>query len=150
MKIRLSVSRSRCQELREALESHGIEIDEEADLVLSEADVFADSLLVRDPKTGEKVVLPAEDIVTIESYGHTVEVYAAGGVYQTRDRLYQLAGRLDPSAFLRISNSVIAARRHIRRIAPQFSMKFALTMSDGRRVDVTRSYYYAFKYALGF
>ena len=150
MKVRLEVRRERRQALELELEALGIAVDDEADLVLSEAGAFADTLLVRDRAPGVGVVLAAEDIVTIEAFGHAVEVYAAGGaVYRAQERLYQLERRLDPEKFLRVSNSVIAARARIRRIAPALSMKFTLTMSDGRRVDVTRSYYYGFKAALG-
>ena len=150
MKVRLEVRRERRQALELELEALGIAVDDEADLVLSEAGAFADTLLVRDRASGERVVLAAEDIVTIEAFGHAVEVYAVGGaVYRAQERLYQLERRLDPEKFLRVSNSVIAARARIRRIAPALSMKFTLTMSDGRRVDVTRSYYYGFKAALG-
>ena len=56
---------------------------------------------------------------------------------------------VDPEDFLRVSNGVIVALRHIRSIKPALSMRFALTLSDGRRADVTRSCYYAFKEALG-
>ena len=51
--------------------------------------------------------------------------------------------------FLRVSNSVIVARAAIVRISPALSMKFTLTLSDKRRVDVTRSYYYTFKEYMG-
>ena len=52
---------------------------------------------------------------------------------------------LDPQAFLRVSKSVIVAKRHIKKIRPSLSMKFILTLTDGTLVDVTRSYYSDFK-----
>ena len=42
-----------------------------------------------------------------------------------------------------------AGRAAIVRISPALSMKFTLTLSDKRRVDVTRSYYYTFKEYMG-
>ena len=63
--------------------------------------------------------------------------------------LYRLTARLDPEAFLRISHSVVIARSKVVRIAPTLSMKFILTLRDGRTVDVTRSYYYIFKETFG-
>ena len=56
---------------------------------------------------------------------------------------------LDPEKLLRVSNSVIVAREKIRKISPSLSMKFVLTMSDGRGAVVTRSYYYIFREAMG-
>ena len=73
---------------------------------------------------------------------------ASGAVYQAQDRLYRLSARLDPAEFLRISHSVVIARSKVVRITPTLSMKFILTLRDGRRVDVTRNYY-IFKEAFG-
>ena len=56
---------------------------------------------------------------------------------------------LDPKQFIRVSNSVIINRNMIREIRPTFSQKFILTMKDGSRADVTRSYYNSFKRAIG-
>lgn len=145
MKVRLSVSKEHYQEIKIALTEHGIEIDDNSDLVLSENNRYLDNLMVKDPKTNEKIYLSVNDIISIESFGHSVEVYTQDKTFQSAERLYKIASRLDPAAFIRISNSVIAARNKIKKINPTFSMKFILTMHNGRKVDVTRSYYYIFK-----
>lgn len=149
MKIRLDVSRERYDELSEQLRGLGVEIDEDAALVLSEAGRYADSLLLRERGSGALTRVDARDIISVESAGREIEVYTVHGVFTARERLYQIQGRLDPEDFLRVSNGVIVALRHIRSIKPALSMRFALTLSDGRRADVTRSCYYAFKEALG-
>lgn len=149
MKLKLDVEEKRYAELSAFLTERGIEIDDEADLVLREVNRFAGHLIVRDTVRGKRVFLPVSEIVSIESFGHMVTVYTEQGSYQTGERLYQIAGRLDPEQFLRISNSVIIATNRVRRITPTLSMKFILTLSDGRNVDVTRSYYYIFKEAFG-
>lgn len=149
MKIRLEVGAGRYEQLSQELRAHGIEVDDDATLVLRERDRYADTLTVRERHTGERVRVPVEEIITVESTGHDVEVYAAHGKYLALSRLYQMQPQLDPERFMRVSNSVIVARAHIVRISPALSMKFTLTLSDGRRVDVTRSYYYAFKEYMG-
>ena len=149
MKIKLSVRQGRYQEIRDALLSHGIQVDEDAELVLSERNRFLDSLLVKDRETGARILLSTQEIVSIESFGHDVVVYTPGGTYLAPDRLYKLAGQLDPAEFLRISNSVVIAKHQVVQIAPTLSMKFILTLRDGRTVDVTRSYYYIFKEFFG-
>lgn len=149
VKVRLEVRRERYEAVRAALAEHGIEVDDEAELVLRERDAFSDTLLVREGDTGARVVLPVGEIVSIETRGRGVEVCTAERVYQTGERLYQLAAALDPEKFLRVSNSSVIARDKVRRITPTLSMRFILTMADGRRVDVTRSYYYMFKEAFG-
>lgn len=149
MKVRLEVSEERYDAVASELAARGIELDDDAPLVLRERDRFADTLLVRDTETGERVLLATDDIITVESFGHDVEVHTAGSKYLALSRLYVLQSELGPEKFLRISNSVIVARAHIVRISPALSMKFTLTLSDKRRVDVTRSYYYTFKEYMG-
>lgn len=149
MKIKLEVSDARCEALERELTALGIDIDDDALLVLRERNAYPDALTVRDAATNERVRLPVGDIITAEAFGHDVEVFATGGKYLALSRLYQLQAKLDPERFLRISNSVIVARAHILRISPALSMKFTLTLSDKRRVDVTRSYYYTFKEYMG-
>ena len=69
--------------------------------------------------------------------------------YRSRDRMYELESLLDPKDFLRVSKSVIIARKHVKKIRPSLSMKYILTMSDGTLVDVTRSYYSDFRRFFG-
>lgn len=148
MKLQLAVSEERQEALAEALLRAGFELDDGADLVLLEKDRFLRHIAVRDA-AGNRLHLAAEEIVFIESFGHSVVVHGADGVYQTADRLYQLCLLLDPEQFLRISNSVIIQRRQVKKILPSLSMKFILVMADGSKVDVTRSYYNSFKAFFG-
>ena len=148
MKIKLAVSDERLPELTEALTRAGFELDDGADLVILERDRYVSHLAVRDA-SGGRVHLAVEDVVFLESFGHTVTVHCLDGTFQTSDRLYQLALMLDPKRFLRISNSVIIQRSQVKRIQPSLSMKFILLMADGSRVDVTRTYYNGFKEFFG-
>lgn len=145
LKIKLSVSKERYQEIKMSLIAHGIELDENSDLVLSENNRYLDNLVVKDTETNERICLSTNEIISIESYGHAIEVHTQDKIYQSTERLYQIVRQLDPSEFLRISNSVIIAIDKIKTINPTLSMKFILTLTNGRRVDVTRSYYYIFK-----
>ncbi|TDQ37000.1 LytTR family DNA-binding domain-containing protein [Aureibacillus halotolerans] len=145
MKIKLNISDERYDEIKFALEERGIQIDDSADLVISETNSFKDHLTVREKETNARILLSIEDIICIESFGHVVEVQTHEARYQATDRLYRIVGLLDPSKFLRISNSVVIAKNKVKRITPTLSSKFILTMSNGKKVDVTRSYYYIFK-----
>lgn len=149
MEIKLAVSNERYEEIKNALLDRGITINDSADLVLYEANRFADNLVVKGQDDAVRHVVPVSEIIIIESFGHTVEVHTKSGSYRSCDRLYQLANLLDPDKFLRISNSVIIAKGKVEQITPSLSMKFSLTMENGKRVDVTRSYYYIFKEAFG-
>lgn len=149
MKIRLAVSKEKTDEVRDFLLAHGIELDDDADLILTEKSKHVSRLPLRDAATGEKVYLPVENIVFLESFGHEVYVHTDGKDYVTSDPLYQVQYLLDPVRFLRVSVSVIVARTHIREIKPTLSRKFVLVLSNGSIVDVTRSYYNAFKAEFG-
>ncbi len=149
MKLQLAVSNERYEEIKAALTERGIEVDDNADLVLSESNKFVDNLLVKDILSNERVLLPVSDIVFIETFGHTVEVHTQSKTYQAFDRLYKINNLLDPNKFLRVSNSVVIGRDKVNKIAPTLSMKFVLTMANSRKVDVTRSYYYIFKEYFG-
>lgn len=145
MKIKLDISNERYDEIKSMLEEKGIEIDDTADLVLSTSTPFVQHLTVKEKDTNERIVLPVADIICIESFGHTVEIETQASVYVATDRLYRLVSLLDPTSFLRISNSVVIATNQIKQIKPTLSTKFILTLTNGKRVDVTRSYYYIFK-----
>ncbi len=147
MKIKLAISDESYEEVKEFLLSKGIEIDDEADFELIQRDKYAGHMTVRNTKTAEKVHISVNEVILIESYGHTVEVVTSEGTYVTSDRLYQLANILDPDKFIRVSNSVIVSKRKIKQIRPSLSMKFVLTMENDRKIDVTRSYYNSFKEA---
>ena len=149
IKIKLLVSDARYDELAKELTSKGFILDEDADLLLTEKDLFADHLIVRDITKNERVRISTEDIIFVESFGHDIVMHTQQGEFKADERLYQLERLLNPEQFIRISNSVIVARSKIDRITPALSSKFILTLSNGQSVDVTRSYYDIFRDRLG-
>lgn len=149
MKIKLAVSQERYEEVERLLTQRGITVDADGDFVLTENNRYPHRLMVREGDSGERVFLPVEDIVLIESFGHNLTVRTLGKSYGVSQRLYKILGMLEPEKFLRISNSVVIAKDKVTSISPTFSMKFILTMANGQKVDVTRSYYYLFKESFG-
>ena len=144
MKIRISVSEEKRCDVTDFIHAHGIETGEDADYILTESDRFPAFLSVRNDKK-EHVRLSIGEVTFIEAFGKDIEIHTDEGVFFSQDRMYQLEELLDPQAFLRVSRSVIVAKRHIKKIRPSLSMKFILTLTDGTLVDVTRSYYSDFK-----
>lgn len=147
MKIKLMVSDNSYEKLAAALTEKGIEIDEDADLILTERNQYINHLTGRGD--GEIYRIGVADIICIESLSHDIFVYTSDGCYKVRERLRQLETLLDPEQFLRVSNAVIIARHQVKRIKPAMSSKYLLTMTDGRHVDVTRSYYNIFRDSFG-
>lgn len=143
LKIKLLLSEKRYAAVAEELIASGHVIDENADLILVERQDHPDCLMAK--KDGVLVRLKLAEVTFIESLGHDILAHCGGEAYRLSERLVRLQDILDPKDFLRVSNSVIVNVHHIQSIKPALSAKFLLTMTDGAKVDVTRSYYYSFK-----
>lgn len=147
MKIKLEVSEERFKEIEEKLLSFGFIIDDDAQYVLSGRNQYSEYISCKNQDISCHV--PISEIIFIESMGHDIFVHTSKETYKCSERLWQLEKSLNPAHFIRISNSVIIAREHIRGIKTALSQKFIVLLSNGRKVDVTRSYYYIFKSKLG-
>ena len=144
MKIRISVSEENYSSVLAFMDEHGIETGEDAEYILTESDRYPAFLSVRNDKK-EHLRLSISKVTFIEAFGKDIEVHTDEGVFLSQERMYQLETVLDPKEFLRVSKSVIVSKNHIKKIRPALSQKFILTLSDGTKVDVTRSYYSDFK-----
>ncbi len=141
------VSEANYASIAAELTEKGFEIDEGADLIISEKNVYAERLIGR---RGDEIFrLKTSEISHIESFAHDIIAHCDGTEYKISERLRRLEEILDPQEFIRISNSVIVSLNHIKSIKPVLGQKFVLTMSDGTRTDVTRTYYYIFKECIG-
>ncbi|MBQ1432960.1 MAG: LytTR family transcriptional regulator [Ruminococcus sp.] len=147
MKIKLMVSEENYSQIFKELTAMGVEIDDGAQLILSEKNVYVSRLIGR--HDNEIFRLNTKDISHIESFAHDIIAHCGGDEYKLTERLRRLEEILDPEEFIRVSNSVIVSAEHIKSIRPSLSQKFVLTMSDGSKVDVTRTYYYIFKEFMG-
>lgn len=148
MKLKLSVSKERYKDVSKELTSLGIELDDNADLELIERIGSLDYLNVKDEK-GDRLRIPISEIVFIESFGRCIDVHTEKETFRTPLRIYALEQELGGKGFLRVSNSCIICKSKIKKIKPALSQKFVLVMLSGSLVDVTRSYYYAFKEQMG-
>ncbi len=63
---------------------------------------------------------------------------------------YEIEGMYDQKGFIRVNKSVVVNKNQIKEIRPKLNTKFQLLMKNGRKVDVTRSYYQKFKENIGF
>ena len=147
MKVRLMVSEENYNSIYSQLTAMGVEVADDAKLILSENNVYVKHLIGR---RGEEIFrLDVKTITHIESFSHDIIAYSGGEEYKLSERLRRLEEILDPKEFIRVSNSAIVAASHIKSIRPAFTQKFVLTLTDGSKVDVTRTYYYIFKEFFG-
>lgn len=147
-RIKLSVQPENYKEVENELTRREIEIAEDAEYELIERVGGSAYLPVKDDK-GDKLSIPIDDIIFLESFGRNIAIHTIKQIYTSNARMYQLEEQLISKGFLRVSNSIIIARKKIIRIRPTLSSKFVLTMEDSSLVDVTRSYYAQFRREFG-
>lgn len=148
MKFRIDVPEEEYEAVKKHLIERGIELSEDAEYVVSGANQHPAFLNVRS-RDGEHLRIRTDEVIFIEAFGKDIEVHTAEGTFLAGERMYRLEELLDPKEFLRVSKSVIIARRHVKKIRPTLSMKYILTMTNGTLVDVTRSYYSDFRRFFG-
>ena len=100
-------------------------------------------------KDGETCILDGAEVLYIDTVDRGTFLYTAGGVYETRLRLYELEGQLACRDFLRVSKSVIVNFAQIRSLRPDFGGRLRLTMSNGEVVVANRQYVPDIKKKLG-
>jgi two-component system LytT family response regulator len=95
-------------------------------------------LVIRD--SGRTIVIPHDDIVWIEAEDYCARIHLRGRTLLVRDSLRGLEGSLDRGAFVRVHRSAIANVACIREIEPVASGDQRLTLSDGTKLKVSRTY----------
>ena len=101
-------------------------------------------------KDGETCILDGADVLYIDTVDRGTFLYTAGGVYQTRLRLYELEEQLAAWDFIRVSKSAIVNFSRVRSLRPDFGGRMRLTMSNGEVVVANRQYVPVIKEKLGF
>ena len=133
--------------MRKSLEELGIRDDPDSQYIISRQGAGVNYVAGR--KEDQQFYIDVKEIVFIESMGHDVLIHAADGIYNSGDRLKTLEQVLPADRFLRVSNSAIVNMKKIKRIESSIMQKFILHMTNGSKVDVTRSYYYIFRDRIG-
>ncbi len=133
--------------MRKSLEELGIRDDPDSVYVLTR--VGGDVNYIAGRREDQQFYIDVKEIIFIESMGHDVLIHATDGIYNSGDRLKALEQVLPADRFLRVSNSSIINLKKIKRIESSIMQKFILHMTNGSKVDVTRSYYYIFRDRIG-
>ncbi len=90
-------------------------------------------------RTGERmIVVPAEEIDWIESANNYVVLHAGRAAHVLRETLTELAARLEPRHFLRISRSAAVNPVRVKEIVQGDNGGHMLLLADGTRLPITR------------
>lgn len=100
-------------------------------------------------KDGQTCILDEDEVLYIDTVDRGTFLYTAGGVYESRLRLYELEEQLAPRDFVRVSKSAIVNFAQVRSLRPDFGGRLRLTMSSGEVVVANRQYVPAIKAKLG-
>ncbi len=90
-------------------------------------------------KDGELCRIKSSDILYIDSVNEVQYLHTQNGVYETRERLYQLE-RMLPVTFLRISRAVIYNRERAVGYRPLLNGMMEVLMENGESVYISRRY----------
>ena len=133
--------------IRKILESMGIIDDPDSKYALIRRG--GEVNYIAGKREDQQFFIDVNDICFIESMGHDIIIHASDGTYNSGERLKALEQVLTAERFLRVSNSSIVNLKKIKRIESSLLQKFILHMTNGSKVDVTRSYYYIFRERIG-
>ena len=98
----------------------------------------SDRMLVKEG--GRVFFLRLDEIDWIESAGNYVRVHAGTTAHLVRQTMLEIGDRLDPARFVRIHRTAIVNVDRIRELQPLFHGEYAVLLTDGTRLTLSRRY----------
>lgn len=98
---------------------------------------------------GRAVILSFDQIVRCYAEDKKVYAQSSQGVFQVRNRIYELEERFAGSSFVRISQSEIVNLKHIKSLELGFKGTIIIQFKGGGETYVSRRYAKEFKKSLG-
>jgi two-component system LytT family response regulator len=101
-------------------------------------------------RSGEDTaVVRVEDIDWIEARNYCAKLHVGPREYLVRETMTRLAGRLDPTRFVRIHRSTIINLDRLESLQPYFHGGYIVRLRDGTRLQMSRSRKATLEQALG-
>jgi two-component system, LytTR family, response regulator len=125
-------------------------LDERLEAVLAELrarEQYADRLLVKNE--GRVTVVQVDDVDWIEAADNYVRVHTSRGRYLMREPIKVLERKLNPRQFARVHRSAIVNLARVRELQPLFGGEYAIILSTGAKLTLSRGYRDAFRDRLG-
>ncbi len=105
--------------------------------------------IITGSKNGKIEVLEQNDLIRIFSCNNKVFALTNNGEYLLRFRLYEMEEKLDPSQFVRISNSEIINLKKVKNFDLNFTGTICVKLINGTVTYVSRRYVSKIKKILG-
>lgn len=101
-------------------------------------------------ETDERIYLvDFEDVYYCEVQGKETTIYTCKGTYTSHTTLAAIERTLSPEQFIKVHRSYIINLEAIKEIQPWFNQTYQITMANGGKVPVSRSYIKSFKQQVG-
>lgn len=98
---------------------------------------------------GKAKVVDVAEIDWIEAADDYLRLHAGPHVHLMRGSLGALERRLDPTEFARVHRSTIVRLSRVKEMEPYFHGDYSITLVDGSRLRLSRTYRASFQAALG-
>ncbi len=89
---------------------------------------------------GKVTFIKTQDVDWIEAEGDYVCIHSSGKKQLVRGKIGELEEKLDPAMFVRIHRSTIVNIDRIKELQPLFYGEYSLTLHNGMKLTVSRSY----------
>jgi two-component system LytT family response regulator len=89
---------------------------------------------------GRIIFVEMDSIEYLEAAGNYVRLHVGDEEYLTRETMNALEERLSHAEFVRIHRSAIVNRKRIKELRPWFTGEYAVVMTSGKELTLTRSY----------
>lgn len=108
---------------------------------------YLDRIAVK--SVGRTVFVSTAAIDWIETAGNYLSLHTGKEIQLVRETMNHVEAKLDPRQFVRIHRSTIVRIEAVREITPLFNGDQSVTLTDGTKVVLSRSYREKVKVALG-
>ncbi len=95
------------------------------------------------------VMVPFHDIQVVATEDGTLTIYTNTRSYQMRETLKIMKNKLPMDVFMQVHRAFLVNIEEITEIQPWFNRNYQLTMTNGHKVTVSRSYMNQFKTRMG-
>lgn len=101
-------------------------------------------------KTGARIkIIPVEQIICLEADDDYVQVYTHEGVFLKNKTMASFEQQLDPNKFVRVHRSFIVRIDHITRLEPYEKDSQIAVLSNGKKINISKSGFSRLKQLLG-
>jgi two-component system LytT family response regulator len=99
---------------------------------------FLERLVIK--SSGRISFLKTDEVDWIEAAGNYVRLHVARESHMLRETMSSIEGKLDPAKFVRIHRGAVVNLERIKDLQPLFHGDHQVTLRDGSRLTLSRSY----------